>query len=343
MNAVGWAIRQKFSLLLFIILATAIHSGGQEDALRARIIWQKEFDSGIWHRQYMHNVSEPDVGISSYGSRTNPVSMVATGDAVYIFDGQGNIERRVSLKWENIPDDLAEGDQREFTRERATTSPDGQFYVILTYVRQASYEKPSYPEIRFLRAFNADSSLRFELGQPELLGSNKTSGDGDQQLYISPKGDYMVVFYNGWFLSPYYFLNFYDTKGSLIKRIGDDDFLRYEFSPFDLGFSADGSQVILTGFKTEDLLIFDAQGNMIRKVAGDIQVQKAARQARDAIKRILEPEAVNARFQRGGRHTSGIAEFRLIKDRNQGIYAKGGTLYLFELERDQKGGKDDVR
>ena len=151
----------------------------------------------------------------------------------------------------------------------------------------------------------------------------------------------MMLFYNAWGESPSPFLDFYDTEGAFTKHISHDDFARYTFSPFALGFSDDGSNVILTGFKTDDLMVFDLQGNIIQKIAGASEAHRAVRKARDTIKRLLEPEEVNARLQRG-ENTRGIAEFRLIKGGNQGIYAKEGTLYLFELQKDQEEGEDEV-
>ncbi len=61
------------------------------------------------------------------------------------------------------------------------------------------------------------------------------------------------------------------------------------------------------------------------------------------IKRALEPEQISTRFQNGGVHTGGIAEFRLINDGSQGVYSKDNTLYLFELSSGQEEGEDEVR
>ncbi len=88
------------------------------------------------------------------------------------------------------------------------------------------------------------------------------------------------MFYGVWgehgFL-PY--LNFYDIKGALIKNVDRESFVRHDFAPFDLGFSDDGSEVILTGFNTDDMLIFDRQGDMIRRIPGDLEEQKIEREA----------------------------------------------------------------
>ena len=350
MTAAEGANRRPFSLLLVIIVAIVSNSEGQEDTSSpgVRIIWKKALDSGIEHRRYFDR-TEPDVGISSDGTRANPVRLVATAKSVYVFDAQGDIERKISLRKDTIPDEVKAlttatlpdyikrgGDKREFTREYAMTAPNGEFYIIRTRVSNG-YSAG----IDRLRAFNVDGSLRFELGAKE-------SASGlDELTYISPNGDYIVIFYSGWGESPFPHLDFYDTRtGALINHIGLDDFVQYDCEPSILGFSEDGANVILRGNKPGERilcdLLFDARGNFIRRIAGALETERAARQARDAMKHKLEPKAVEARLQRG-HHTGGIAEFGLLRDRSMGMYSRGDTLYLFELDNRQGGTENEPR
>ena len=139
------------------------------------------------------------------------------------------------------------------------------------------------------------------------------------------------------------FLNFYDMTGTLVKHISEKDFRQYDLIPETLGFSKDGSRVLLMGVNIKvssvrgvdgsrtwqfDLLVFDAQGNLIRRIEMDRTGKLSV--ARNAIKRLLEPERVKARLQRG--HASGLAEFRLFEGGKRGVYNNGQTLYLFELD-----------
>ena len=319
--------RSLLSLTLMAPLATASSSLSQEDVPRARILWQKKFGDYVWHRQFVPGFSEPDVGISSDPTRENPVRMLCAQGIVYILDNRGDIERTFPFK--------KRSDIAPWMNDYATTSPDGQFYVVYSILMQSNS-----PELHSLRAFNPNGDLRFELSQSQLLGPDKEFANGTQGVYIAPKGDYLVVFSNG-FHHGFPYLNFYDAKGSVIKKVGADDFAKYDFGPLYLSFSPDGSRVLLSGFKAEDRLVFDSSGNMTGRVA-DAQALGAARRARDAIKRLLDPEAVETRLQRGAL-TGGIAEFRLIRDGRQGVYAKDGVLYWFELEWDPKGGQDEVR
>ena len=330
-------IRRKWGILLLNVAVIASSSEGEQNVQRARIIWQVELDDRINLRQFIHNIFEPDVGVSSDLTRANPVKMAATFRSVYFFDEQGNIGRRVPLRRDTIPKDWIKGDPGKFTFEYATTAPGGNFYLIQTSISDG-YDA----WLNLVRGFDLDGTLRFSLDEDE-LHAHKASGDGSQRCYIAPNGNRWVLFYGNWgehgFL-PY--LNFYDMKGELIKNIDRESFVRHDFAPFDLGFSEDGSEVILTGFNTDDMLIFDRQGEMVRRIPGDLEGQKIARDKRDLIKRMLEPEQISTRFQNGGVHTGGIAEFRLIKNRNQGVYCKGNTLYLFELESEQERLEDEI-
>lgn len=317
MTATERAIPRQFILVLLTIVAIVPDSQGQDDTAGAgvRIIWKKGFDGSVKHRRY-YNRSEPDVGISPDRTRANPVRMVVS-KSLYLLDARGDVERRITLR-EN---------RQERTREFATTAPNGEFYIIRTLV----WSRDGHGISR-LRAFNVDGSPRFEFVASELMQKEPPRYLGELYgTYIAPDAEYMVIFYNAWGISPYPFLDFYDTRhGELIKHIGRDFFKQNKFSPFELGFSEDGKRVILNGFKTEDLLEFDARGDFRRRIAGDVAARKAARQARDAMKRKLEPKAVEARLDRG-HHTGGIAEYGLLRDRNLGMYSRGDTLYLFEV------------
>ena len=166
----------------------------------------------------------------------------------------------------------------------------------------------------------------------------------DERIFIAPNGEYFVIFDSGWVDSPMR-LDFYDAStGAPIRYLDHGYFVQQEFSPVDLEFSENGSMVILNGFKTEDLLVFDAQGNFLRRIFGEVAAKKkkAVRQERNAIKRKLEPKAVKARLQRGY-HTGGIAEFGLLRDRNLGMYSRGDTLYLFTLANIQGETQDEPR
>ena len=160
--------RRKLNLLLLTIAMTASSSGGEQNALSARIIWQVELDDTINERHFIHSIFEPDVGISSDLTRGNPVRMAATFRSVYLFDDQGTIEKKIPLKRDTIPNDVGKHDTREFTREYAITAPGGQFYLIQT---RKSQGYSSW--IHDIRAYNADGSMRFALDINELLVNNK--------------------------------------------------------------------------------------------------------------------------------------------------------------------------
>ena len=322
--------------VLAALTAVASSSQAQEDAASdssqaARIIWKKAFEGGIEHRNYFGGRSEPDVGISPDTTRATPVRMVAGGEGVYILDAAGHVERIVSLRrgpWPEGRDTFHDNSlppiEPPLISEYAMTAPTGEFYVILE-----SLSDGHSAGISRLRAFNVDGSLRFEL-----VGSELRQSDPPRWLAtalhtsISPNSDYLVL--SG---DEVPFLDFYDTRtGALLRHIDYDFFLTSDFDPFGLGFSEDGTRVILTGFKTDDLLEFDARGQFLRRIKGGATSQKAktARQTREAMKRALEPKAVKARLARG-HILSGVAEFGLLRNRSRGLYARGDTLYLFEL------------
>ena len=326
--------RPTLVAVLAALTAVASSSQAQEDAASdssqtARITWKKAFDGGIEHRNYFGGRSEPDVGISPDTTRATPVRMVASSKGVYLLDAAGHVERIVSVRREPWPkgrDPKAE--PMEITNEYALTDPNGEFYVILESVSDGLTAG-----VGRLRVFNVDGSLRFELVGSELRQSDPPRYLAElRKTYISPSGDYLVLFDNGWGY-PIRFLDVYDARtGALIRHIGRDFFRTNKFSPFGLGFSEDGTRVILDGFRTEDLLEFNAQGQFLRRIEGGETSPKetAARQAREAMKRTLEPKAVKARIARG-QISGGVAEFGLLRNRNLGIYARGDTLCLFEL------------
>lgn len=339
-----FSIRTALSLVLLLLMGTLFvaYAEAQEATPRVHILWQKELDSDVLQRRYIGH-AEPDVGIVKDSTRTHPIRMVATRKSVYLFDDQGNIERQVPLKKQGTHS------------ARATTAPNGQFYTtrILT-------SRSFHGRFTRLRVFEADGTFLFELNKGEWTDDDDKWADGSPRWsslwgapFIAPNGEYMVVFHNGggW-MGPEEgpeptFLNFYDMTGTLIKHISEQDFRQYDFIPEILGFSRDGSHVLLTGLNTKvrgfdvdghrirqmDLIVFDDQGNLIRRIEG--HRTKKLKVARNAIKRLLEPERVKALLQIGGRYnesrTTGLAEFRLLEDRKRGVYANGPTLYLFEL------------
>ena len=340
------SIRTVLSLFLLMLMGSLFvaHAEGQTATPSARILWQKELGSDILQRRYIGH-AEPDVGIVKDGTRTNPIRMAATRRSVYLFDDQGNIERQVSLKKQGA------------NTERATAAPNGQFYALRILTSRSFHGSFTH-----LRVFKADGTLLFELNKGEWTDEDDKRSDGSPRWsslwgapFIAPNGEYMVVFHNGggW-IGPVEpeptFLNFYDMTGTLIKHINKKDFRQYDFIPEILDFSRDGSHALLMGLNTKvrgfdvnghrirqvDLIVFDAQGNLIRRIEGrrtrlEGFGSKGLTVARNAIKRLLEPERVKARLQRG--HASGLAEFRLLEDGKRGVYANGPTLYLFELNK----------
>ena len=338
-----FSIRTALSLVLLMGTLFVAHAEAQEATPRAHILWQKELGSDVLQRRYIGH-AEPDVGIVTDSTRTNPIRMAATRKSVYLFDGQGNIEQQVPLK------------KQETHSEWATTAPNGQFYAIWALLAP-SFHGP----FTNLRVFKADGTFLFELNKGEWIDDDDKRSDGSPKWlslwgapFLAPNGEYMVVFHNGggW-IGPAegpepVFLNFYTMTGALIKHISKKNFSQYYVIPELLGFSRDGSHVLLIGLNTKvqerdadgywirqyDLIVFDGQGNFIRRIEGrrarfEGYGTKGLTVARNAIKRLLEPERVKARLQRG--HASGLAEFRLLEDGKRGVYGNGKTLYLFEL------------
>ena len=62
-----------------------------------RIVWQQELEGENWPRKYSAHfrpkIYEPNVGIDLDSTRANPVRMAATLQWIYLFDGEGQIER----------------------------------------------------------------------------------------------------------------------------------------------------------------------------------------------------------------------------------------------------------
>ena len=285
-------------------------AAGQENStdstaqtLSPRIVWQQELEGEIRTRPYLGhvphypNLSEPNVGISLDSTRANPVSMVATDEWLYLFDGEGQIERSIPIEKDPA----------------AITDPKGRFYIT-QWIN--------------IYAYNADGSLRFEI---------KDSPRGDPPIYlygekyISPNGEYLLVFYNGWDESPFVYLYFFHTTtGALLRYVSDDDFTQLDFDPFGLTFLGDGSQVLLTGFKTKRVLIFDDQGDLIQlpenvraKLTTDSPTQLSTKQA--VYRQLVDPQApLDARPDE-------VRDIKMLTDR-KGVYTSGNTLYLFELQ-----------
>ena len=273
--------------------------------------------------------------------------MVHSGQAVYIFDGQGNIERRIPLRWDSIPDEVEAltsitvedyikrgGDKRVFIRELAMTDPQGRFYIIKTEETRG-YDGWGTASIR---AFNVDGSLRFELGSRL---DEDSPVDLNGEFYISPNGDYMVLFYNGKFLSPFAFFDIYDTTtGTQLKHVSNDDFTQYDFDPLNVSFSEDGSYVMLKGSKadfmtdvkkTRTLLIFDGQGDLIQHLEDARAKLTTTLQEQHLMKQEIYQRLVDSRTSLSARPKE-VRYVKMLKDRNRGVYTSGNTLYLFELQ-----------
>lgn len=336
--------------LLALAILTAVTSGLQaqeeapsENRQSTRIIWQKTFEGGIEHRNYFGLLTtEPDVGISSDTTRATPVRMVATSEGVVFLDSTGDVERIVPRRddpWPEGRDTFQDNSEPPIDppliREGALTAPNGEFYVILE-----SHSDGSDSWVDRLRVFNADGSRRFEVSASKYMRLGQHNG---LSHFISPNSDYIVVFNpHDW-----NYLYFYDTRtdprrGRLIHYVEDNFFTTMRFDPVGLGFSEDGTRVLLNGFKTDDLLEFNDKGRFLRRIEGGLTRETGgkARQAREAVKRMLEPKWVEAKIARG-HHLGGVAEFGLLRGRPQlGTYASGGTLYLFELiERESRKGQ----
>ena len=316
-----------------------------------RILWQQELEGEIRTRRYLGHaprypdLSEPNVGIDLDSTRANPVRMVATDKWVYLFDGEGQIERSISLRWDSIPDEVkvltsAEmrgrteetlddyikrgGDKKFFIRESAIADPKGRFYMI------RSQETRGYDGLwtTSIRALNVDGSLRFELrnrsreNPPVYIHS---------ELYLAPTGDCLVVFDNGWGEELPAYLSFYDTTtGALLRHMSEDDFRLNDFSPFGLTFLGDGSQVLLTGFKTKRVLGFDRQGNLLQlpegaraKLTTESLTQLSAKQA--VYRQLVDPQV------RLGARPKEVHDIKMLTNQ-KGVYTSGNTLYLFELQ-----------
>ncbi len=336
MNSQNWKSFRNLGVVLLVIslIPKVSNAEGMETNFQVRMIWEKEFDSIIVQREYFHNIIEPDAGVSLDKDRVNPISMVATYKSVYVLNAQGNVERKIPLKRENVPE-VEKGDKRVFVNEYGTTAPDGQFFIIYT-IESRAWEK----RLTGVRGFNPDESVRFELGQNDLEGPEKVSGDGYEKIHIAPNGNYLVVFYNAFAFSPLPYINFFDNEGVLIKRFGINQFNEYSFDPWSIGFTEDGNMVIIDAFKMGDLMILNQHGEFLQKRTGEGEARET-QQFRDAIKRILKPDAVEARRKSGGRHLSGIAEFRLLKNGSQGIFSEDNRMYLFQMLNTDSGGTDE--
>ena len=189
------SMRTALSLFLVMLMSSLFVAGteGQDTTPRARILWQKELDSDV-NQKWHIGLEDPDVGISTDTTRTFPLRMAATIGSLYLFDGQGNIERRIPLR------KRTKGPKKGpmFGNERATTSPNGQFYAIRTLLT---------PWVRgpftHLRVFKDDGTFLFELNEGEWTDDDKRF-DGSPKWrslwgtpFIAPNGEYMIVFHDG--------------------------------------------------------------------------------------------------------------------------------------------------
>ena len=325
-----------------------------------RIVWQQELDSEIRLRRHRNDAkalthSEPDVGISPDSTRANPVRMVSTVKSVYLFDGEGNIEQRTPLRWDPISDEVKAltsadpeirgqteetlddyikrgGDKRFFIRELPTTDPKGRFYLIRTK------ETRGYDGIwtTSIRAFNTDGSLRFELRN---TFEEEPPFNLNGEFYLSPDGEYMVVFDNGWGENPFAFFDLYETAtGSRLRHVSRDDFHQYDFAPARLVFSETGSHVMLKGSligkteerKTRTLLIFDGQGDLIQSPEGVRAKSVTAAEAQHSMKQAIYRQLVDPQAPLDARPKE-VRDVKMLTDRKRGVYTSGKTLYLFEL------------
>ncbi|MCY3736688.1 MAG: hypothetical protein OXG13_09830 [Gemmatimonadaceae bacterium] len=315
----------RLTLVAVLAALTAVASGLQasDSSQAARIIWKKAFDGGIVHREYFGGwTSEPNVGISPDTTRATPVRMVASSKGVYILDAAGHVERLVSVRREPWPKGRdPKSEPMEITNEYALTAPNGEFYVIL---ENTSDGLTAW--VDRLRVFNVDGSRRFEISASRSRFLGAVNG---LSHFIAPNSDYIVVFH-----SDFRYLYFYDARtGRLIHYVDDNFFRTMRFGAGGLRFSDDGTRVILSGsFKNDDLLEFNNKGRFLRRIEGGFTSREAERrQAREAVKRMLEPKAVEDLLARGY-HLGHIANFGLLRDRpHLGTYARGDTLCLFEL------------
>ena len=305
-----------------------------------RIVWQQELDGEIWPRKYSahfypNNIYEPNVGIDLDSTRANPVRMVATTKWVYLFDGEGRIERSIPLKREPRPDEVKAltvltvddyiekvGDKKFFIEESAVTDPNGRFYIIR---REKTRGYDGWQTENF-RAYNADGSLRFEL--------RNRSDEGiyiHSEFYLSPNGEYLVLFPSvREDLAPS--LDFYDTTtGALLKHM-DQRALRQADIPYSrLTFSESGDLVLLMGGDKERTAILDGQGNLIQPLEGARAKLMTAPQAQHEMRQASYRQLVDPQVPLGARPKE-VGDVKMLPGRKRGVYTSGNTLYLFELK-----------
>ena len=141
----------------------------------------------------------------------------------------------------------------------------------------------------------------------------------------------MVLFDNGWGEASPASLYFYDTTtGTLLRYVSEDDFRQYDFDPFDFTFSGAGSHVLLTGFKTDRVLIFNAQGDLDPPPEGVRAKSTTTSQTHHEMKQAIYRQLVDTRALLEER-PKGLRDIK-ITDQNRGVYTSGNTLYLFELQ-----------
>ena len=305
-----------------------------------RIVWQQELEGEIWPRKYSAHfrpkIYEPNVGIDLDSTRANPVRMAATLQWIYLFDGEGQIERRVPLRREPRPDEVKAltmltvedyikkvGDKKFFIDESAVTDPKGRFYII----RREKTRGYDGIWTEHFRAHNADGSLRFEL-------RNRP----DEDIYIhgefrlSPNGEYLILFDTGGGEELEAHLDFYDTTtGALLKHMDRSTIRRADISNFGrLTFSESGDHVLMMGRDKEVVATLDGQGNLIQPPEDARAKLTTAPYAQHEIQQAIYRQLVDLQAPLGARPKE-VRDVKMLPDRNRGVYTSGNTLYLFEL------------
>ena len=325
--------KQAFTAVLALFLLTAMlmpwEAFGQADSLEVEIVWQKELDSGIKLRGNL-GVLEPDVGIDlSVSEGKSPIRAVATVRSVYIFDEQGNVKQQISLRLNPVPNDVPKDNAQEFINEYARISPKGQFYSILTST--STGYTVGYTD---LRVFDIDGNLKFELNRDDLI----SEGLRIALPYIPPNGDFMVLFHADDDFGRYPFVDFYDLHGNLRKHIDLSYSESFPFSsPFLLGFSNNGQQVAVWGFKTDIQIIYDAWGNELDRVkVVEDKARKADKALAASMKGKLEAKLPEGHLNEQEEHRLVPEKVKVYPERGLGIYSRGKTLYLFRLKQREK-------
>ena len=300
-----------YVICLFIANAVV----GQETPTSIETIWQMEFDSDIKIRSTIDGF-EPNVGISTNIIYENPILMVATDKSIYHFDGKGNVQRQITLRQDNMSNDVKKGNTREFVYEYGRVSPNGELYSILTSISTGYVQ--SYKSLKFLDKKN---KLKFELDSQKL----NTEGLYLATPYFSPNGEYIVLFERGYGddgKTP--FIDFYTVNGDFLKHV---DFSQSEYEPILIGFSDDGKHVFVRGFKETTQIVYDSRGNEIDRIKIDKNKDKTIRQNFEFIINRIDEQ----NLEKSSTKTHVPQGILLRKERQKGVSNKGRTLYLFNM------------